>query len=103
MISSKYFEVEQRDDYPAPKLCLLFRDGRRVYVPYAHLALIDFQPGEGLKITAHNLAVTICGRGLDKVMDYLYADRVRWIRESNSVMDDGSEDVFISSIGIEIL
>lgn len=100
-VSSKYFEIEQDDLRTVPKLSLMFRDGRRVFIPYSHQPVIDLQPGEGLKIAAHNIAVTIMGRGLGKIMDYFYDDRIRWIRESNSVMDDGAEEVFIASIVVE--
>jgi len=100
-INSTFYEVETRPNVYITKLCVILRTGRRVYIPYAHQPLIDFVPERDLQIITHQIKVTIQGRNLHPLMDALFCDTVRWIKESNVKMDDHGEDIFISRITIE--
>ncbi len=99
--NSRFYNIETRAQIFVPKLCLMLRTGRRVYIPYAHQPLIDYSPERDLQIVTHRIKVTIKGRGLEPIVEALFDDRVRWIRESNVRFDTREEDTFIASIQID--
>lgn len=96
-----YFGVEHRDNRLSPKLCMILRTGRTVYLPYSHQPVIDFTPERDLRLVTPQARITITGRGLRALLDYLFEDKLRWIKEAECRMDDGTETVFISSITVE--
>lgn len=96
-----YFGIEHRENRVVPKLCMILRTGRTVYLPYSHQPVIDFTPERDLRIVTPQARITVTGRGLKALMDHLFEDKLRWIKEADCRMDDGTEPVFISSISVE--
>ena len=78
-----------------------FATGRIVSLPYAFLPVVDYEPDEDLKLLTSGVIVTLTGRGLNILARHFNDERVLWIGESGSGLDDESQSVFISSITIE--
>lgn len=70
-------------------------------IPYAYLPVIVHTPGRDLKLKTGEIEVTLTGRGLDKLEGWLNEEKVIWIRESNTGIDDSKDDVFVSGITVE--
>ena len=80
---------------------LIMRDGRIVSVPYAHLPIIEYVHDQGIIISINELDITITGRGLDELENWLSDEKVLWMKESPSGEDTLEGEVFIWSIEIE--
>lgn len=80
---------------------LFFRDGGIISIPYAHLPVIIFNPDKNLKIKTSDIQITVKGRGLDKLSDWLNEEKVLWIKESPSNIDTEDSEVFVSDIQVD--
>lgn len=80
---------------------LFFRTGSVISIPYAYLPVIIYDPDKHLKIKTGELEITIKGRGLDKLSDWLNEEKVLWIKESASNIDSEDGDVFVSEIAVD--
>ena len=96
----RFYGVEKGNRF-VRRFKLYFRDGRVLSVPYAYLPLIVYDPGRDLDIKTGDLDIKIKGRGLHKLADWLSDEKVLWIRESASGIDDEDTEEFISQIDIE--
>jgi len=96
----KYFGFAKVGKY-VRRYKLIFRSGDTLSIPYATLPLIKCEDNRRIIILATDLTVTITGRGLGKLESYLSDERIQWIKESGSGLDDQDEDVFIAAIRIE--
>lgn len=85
---------------PLSRFRLLIRDGRVYSVPYALLPLVILEPERALLIRSSDLEITIQGRNLGKLEEALSTERVSWIKESPSGLDDGQHELFVSHIQI---
>lgn len=83
------------------RLKLIFRDGKRISMPYAYLPLITLEAIGNLIIKAGSFVVKIKGRGLDILEEALSQEIVSEIAESPTLVDDENSSVFIASIDIE--
>jgi len=80
---------------------LLLRDGREFSVPYAYLPIILYDPDRNLIIRTGDVEITIVGRSLKILADWLNEEKVLWIKESESGIDDEDDEVFILSISVD--
>ena len=83
------------------RFTLLFRDGERLSVPYAFLPVIRLDQNGQVHITSGDMLIRIKGRGLIELEQWLSAEKVIWIKESESEQDDEQQDVFVLSIETE--
>ena len=72
---------------------LMLRTGRVTSVPYALLPIITYNPDRELAIRTSGFEVRITGRGLDKIEAFLSEEKLLWMRESGSEMDDKSDAI----------
>ena len=77
---------------------LKLRNGNIYSVPYSLLPVIILINGSELVIKTYGVHITIKGRNLDALEEYLSAENLQFVRENPSRKDDGKEDVFISDI-----
>ncbi|MBL7681773.1 MAG: hypothetical protein JNK00_00315 [Flavipsychrobacter sp.] len=80
---------------------LILRTGKVVSIPYAFLPVITLTAEKDLIISTHDLEIFIRGRKLHKISEALSEERVVWIRESNTSIDTGDDDVYVSDILIK--
>lgn len=81
---------------------LFFRDGGVMSIPYALLPLIILEADKSLKLKAHGLEVLVKGRNLHRVEEWLNEEKLLWLKEANTTMDDNEKyEVFIASILVE--
>lgn len=96
-IESDYFGVENIRNLPAC-LDLRFSDGTRKAIPYSYILEIDYEPSGEIKITCSEKEISIKGRDLGKLYDYLIVYRVRFVKEQAHVNVDNTNQVLITSI-----
>lgn len=70
-------------------------------IPYATLPLLTYDPNGVLLIKSGEISIEIHGRGLVKLTDWFSEEKVLWIKESNSGIDDESEAIFIRQIAVK--
>ncbi len=94
-----YFATD-RGKSPA---CLELRlpDGIRRAVPYAFFTEIIFDIDAGIEILTTQKRITITGRQLAKLYDYLVAYRVRFIQVHTGTDAEAEDGVFVYGILIE--
>ncbi len=80
---------------------LRFRDGQTITVPYAFLPVIRLDQNGQIHITSGDMLIRIMGRVLNELEEWLSAEKVIWIKESESGSDENQEGIFISSIETE--
>jgi hypothetical protein len=80
---------------------LYLRDGTIMSIPYATLPLLTYAPAGLLTIAANEVQITIHGRNLAKLTDWFSEEKVLWIKESHSGVDDDREDIFIAKIDVK--
>lgn len=100
VFESEYFGIENIRNLPA---CfdLRFADGNRKAIPYSDISEIDYDPSGEIKITCSEKEITIKGRNLEKLYDYLVGYRVRFITEGVGSNVDG-EGLFVERIEVDI-
>lgn len=91
-----YFGVEQGKTI-LRRFKLLLRTGKQVSIPYAFLPIIILEHEGLIHIKTNDLHITIEGRGLKALEEHLSQEKVRWIKESVSGLDQ-EEAVFIKHI-----
>lgn len=99
---SQYYAAEPRHEYIA-SLKIIRRDGHILYLPYSHQPIIEYIPDEGIYIKTMQQEVRITGRGLAGLADWLGAQRVTWIKQSSTGIDDENKDMFVEDIEITAL
>lgn len=88
-----YFGVAMDDRY-VQRFALMFSDGRRISIPYAVLPLIMLDAQARLHIVSRDFHVTITGKNLALLSDYLDRGLVTWIKEKTSPFNKKEEDEF---------
>lgn len=100
--NSEYFGVFEPNTY-ANSLKLIKRDGQIVFMPYSQQPIIIYEPSSGISIKSISLEITVTGRGLAPLAEWLGANRVKWIKECLSGIDNQKEDLFVMDIEFEDL
>lgn len=95
-----YYGIETGNRF-VKRFKLLFASGKSVSIPYAYLPVIILTEEKQLQICTHDVQIRIMGRNLGKIQDWLNEEKILWLKESNTDIDPGDSDVFISSIKIE--
>lgn len=95
----EYFATDNIHRLPAC-LDLRFADGKRKALPYCYFVEMHFDTENGIEITTSTKKVTISGRNLSKLFDYLVAYRVRYIT-SHVGVDINEDGIFIQKITVE--
>ena len=93
----KYFGLLDEHHIP-PSLKFILKSGNRFYQPYAGISFIDYNVENGLSIYTGKRKITLQGRNLETLADYISNYAVDWIKESNTNRDDGKTEIYISSI-----
>jgi hypothetical protein len=98
--SCEYFAAER---VKSPT-CLELRmpNGIRKALPYAYFVELNYDTETGIEILTNRCKVTITGRNLARLFDYLIAYRVRYVQADvgNDTKEDG---VFVKAILVEDL
>ncbi len=96
---TEYFGIDNIKSFPA---CLDLRlaDGTRKALPYSYIMEINFAPSDGIEITTSTKKITITGRDLGRLYDYLTAFRVRYI-QSYLGTDTTETGLFVGNISLE--
>lgn len=99
-IASEYFGVDNLRNAPA---CVDLRlsDGNCKAIPYSYIVEINFSLSDGIEIISTTKKITITGRNLKALYNYLIAYRVKHI-QANIGNDLGQEKIlFVKGIEIE--
>lgn len=91
------FGVDVHSGY-IPSIKFEKRNGHIVYMPYSHQPLIDFIPGDGIYLKTLQYVIHITGRKLEELVDALGTQRVKWVKENTTGIDDGSDEIFVMDI-----
>lgn len=85
---SEYYGIENIRN-PLACIDLRFADGNRKAIPYSDFSEINFDPSDGIEIITADKKITITGRDLERLYDYLVAYRVRYVAEGvGSTLND---------------
>ena len=95
----KYYGIETGNRF-IKRFKLLFRNGKEVSIPYAFLPIFTLTSDQQIQIATHDIEIKVNGRGLHKICDYLNEEKILWIKESNTKIDDEELDVYVSDISI---
>ena len=97
----QFYAVASEDEI-IKKFQLILRSGKKYRVPYALLPIAEISDcSDEISMIAYQLLITIKGRNLEPVEEYLADETLIWVKESPSRKDDGQSAVFISNITIE--
>lgn len=80
----------------------MFKDGRVISLPYAHLPVFNYAPDGTLSIQTSEMTIVINGRALNRLADYFSEEKVLWVKESPSGIDDEEIEIFIKTIEWDI-
>ncbi len=100
--SCPYFST-QKGGAPA---CLELRlaNGVRKAMPYSFLVELCFDIEKGIEILTSGKRITITGRNLTKLFEYLISYRVKYVQADCGFEDSENEnDLFVAAIQIEPL
>jgi hypothetical protein len=94
-----YFGVENLRNSPA---CVDLRlaDGNRKAIPYTYIMELSFDATNGIEIKTATKKVTITGRDLSRLYNYLTDFRVKYI-QSHLGTDANEEGLFVKDIVIK--
>ena len=94
-----FFATSNIGSLPA---CLDLRlaNGKRKALPYSFFTEINFDDDMGIEIFTNSKKITITGRNLARLFDYLVTYRVRYVR-ANIGNDRKEEGLFVKEILIE--
>jgi len=98
-VSCPYFATDKSRN-PAC-LDLRFRNGERKAFPYAYFTQINFD-AESIEIRTARNKITITGRSLTRLYEYLVIYRVRYVQE-NIGIDTEEDGIFVKDILVEEL
>ena len=86
------------DDEIIKRFKLFLRSGEVYSVPYSLLPVFMLLGGKELIIKTYGVHISIKGRNLAPIEEYLSDEMLLWIKESASGKDDGKSNVFVSDI-----
>lgn len=100
-VASEYFAISS----PAiTTLCLDLRlaEGKHVALPYSYIHTLRYDPETGITLATSREQVTITGRNLTRLFEYLLLFRVRHI-QTNQGGDAQEDGVFVEEIRVEVV
>ena len=84
----------------AYKLKLIFRNGNRVFFPYAYISEVAFDVEGRLTLLTSEREIIIEGRGLDNLEEWIFESRLKWVKEDNRSFDPHEEGIFVRRIEV---
>jgi len=97
----KYYGIEPQMTSRALMFELRTKDGKRKAYSYSYLVEADYDPEKGIIINVSDVVITITGRCLDEIFNYLLVNRLTYVQEDYSGIDNEESEVFVQ--GIEIV
>lgn len=88
-------------DGPLRYFDLILKSGKEYSIPYALLPVYVLSGENELSISAYDLDITIQGRNLKRIRNFLKKETLQYLRESPSGKDAEEDDIFISKIEVE--
>ena len=100
IIQSDFFGCE-RARFSPTCLDLRMSDGKFKALPYSYIVEINFDASEGIEIVTPHKKISVTGRNLKQLYDYLLGFRVKYIQANigNDLCDD--KNLFVKNIEIE--
>lgn len=98
---ANYYGIERQADTRAVMFEIRTKEGNRKAFPYSYLTEIDYIPETGIIIYVAEVNISIIGRNLGDVYNYLFSNRLTYIQEDFSGMDNEDSTLFIESISIK--
>lgn len=99
---SEFIGIERQNGERSIMLDIQFQDGKQKAIPYTYLSGIDYDPSNGIVLEFMEKKITISGRNLEKLYEYLLLHRVNYIKENIGDLDDTPENMlFIEKIHLE--
>jgi len=77
---------------------LILRSGERYSLPYSILPIVILTEEQDLQIKSHGIYITLKGRNLAAIEEYLFSESLLWVKEANTKLDSGEAYVFVSEI-----
>lgn len=97
----KFYGIEPQRTAQTLMLDLRLGNGNFQAFAYSYLTKILFNPSEGIEIYAADVRISIIGRNLNPIYNYLVVHRLTYIQENPGTEDDTSErDTFVEKIEI---
>jgi hypothetical protein len=96
----KYYAVDN-GGRPIKRFHLMKTNGQSLSIPYAMLPIISLNVEAHLLIMAHDIKIIIKGRNMQKLYEVFCGEIVMWVKESETTLDDESEDIYVDSIEIK--
>lgn len=96
---TQYYAIDTNQAVKRFKIIL--RSGETWSIPYSLLPVYRLKDGRQILIITHDLTITIDGRNLSDIEEYLSKEHITWLKESPSGKDNNTSEVFISGIQIE--
>lgn len=97
----RYYGIEPQITSRGLMFELRTRDGKRKAYSYSYMTEADYEPEKGIIINVSDVVITITGRNLDEIFNYLVANRLTYVQEDYSGIDDEEASVFVESIEIK--
>ena len=87
-------------DHSIKRYKLILRNGSCFNLPYALLPIIKLETEDSLKILMSGVTINISGRGMSVIEGFLFEERIVWMKEHPSLIDDQSQDLYIHQIWV---
>lgn len=97
----RYYGIEPQITARALMFELRTKDGKRTAYSYSYMTEANYEPEKGITINVSDVVITITGRNLGEIFNYLVSNRLTYIQEDYSGIDDGESQLFIESIGVK--
>ncbi len=97
----RYYGIEPQMTSRALMFELRTKDGRRKAYSYSYMTEADYEPDTGIIINVSDVVITITGRNLDEIFNYLVANRLTYVQEDYSGIDDEEASVFVQGIEVK--
>lgn len=98
----KHFGIVDQEHY-IPNIRFEYGDGRVFLLPYAHQAFIEYDPEKGITLSTMQRVIIITGQRLSVLLEYLHDNRLSWLKESKSKLDNEKTEIFIMSFEVRLL
>lgn len=99
---SDFIGIERQNGERSIMLDIQFQNGKQKAIPYTYLSGMEYDPSEGITLEFMEKKITILGRNLDKLYEYLLLHRVNYLKENVGDLDDTPENqLFIEEIKLD--
>ena len=99
-VETTFFGLEPNQKFPTA-LDLRFKNGSCRAYPYTYISELEFDPSDGIFITALGRKIHISGRNLKPLYEKLVAYRVRFIQENIGGDTFADNQLFVEGITVD--